>query len=191
MDGLTKLFGGEAKMKLLRLFLVNDDTTFSLTEVIERTGLTSLAARKALANLSVTGLIKKVGAGKKLRYGIDRHFKHLDALRALFLATATVSHEKIGTLMKGCGAVKLLVLSGIFTNALDAGADVLIVGDRMNEALVEKAMKKVEASIGRELRYVILGGDEFHYRTSVYDRLVRDILEYPNVIVIDKIGVTE
>lgn len=189
MDGLTKLFGGVTRMKLLRMFLINETTLFSIDDIVPRIQVTKNTARREVGKLVLIGLIKKTGSAQNVRFGLNKKFQHIEALRALFLATATMSHDGLGKMIRTCGAVKLIVLSGVFTSAFHAGADVLIVGDRMREPAVDRVMKTTEGAIGRELRYVLMSSEEFKYRTSVYDRLVRDILEYPKVVVVDKIGI--
>ena len=42
--------------------------------------------------------------------------------------------------------------------------------------------------LGRELRYALLSSDDLLYRLTVSDRLIRDVLDYPHRIVLDKLG---
>ncbi|MBI2454166.1 MAG: hypothetical protein HYV54_01155, partial [Parcubacteria group bacterium] len=49
-------------------------------------------------------------------------------------------------------------------------------------------IKGLESDTGRELRYVILGVEEFKYRLGMFDRFVHDIMEYPHQKVINKLG---
>jgi hypothetical protein len=45
--------------------------------------------------------------------------------------------------------------------------------------------------VGKELRYAFFSTDEFKYRMSMYDKLVRDILDYPHKVLLDKLGILE
>jgi hypothetical protein len=49
----------------------------------------------------------------------------------------------------------------------------------------------MEAEIGKELRYAYFSTDEFRYRLSMYDKLIRDILDYPHRVLLDKLGILE
>ena len=46
----------------------------------------------------------------------------------------------------------------------------------------------LEAEIGKELRYAAFETGEFNYRLGMYDKLVRDILDYPHTVVLDRLG---
>ena len=47
----------------------------------------------------------------------------------------------------------------------------------------------MESEIGKELRYAFFDTQEFKYRMSIYDKLVRDILDYPHTVLVDKMGI--
>ena len=47
----------------------------------------------------------------------------------------------------------------------------------------------MEAEIGKELRYAVLNTKEFIYRLDMYDKFIRDILDYPHERLIEKIKV--
>jgi hypothetical protein len=65
------------------------------------------------------------------------------------------------------------------------------VGDGVKKAKLDSIIKSVEAEVGKELRYAFFSTDEFKYRMSMYDKLVRDILDYPHKVLLDKLGILE
>jgi len=188
MDSLAKLFGSPARVKLLRLFLFNDDLTFLATEAAFRARLTKEVARKELTALTNAGILRKKTGKSPVGYSADKRFPHYDALRVFLRTTTDVSDSAIVTSFKKAGTVKLVVLSGLFTGALESKLDVLIVGDRMEERPLATAIHALEAELGRELRYACFTSEQFKYRLGVYDRLLRDVFDYPNRVIVDKIG---
>jgi hypothetical protein len=188
MDSLAKLFGSPARVKLLRLFLFNDDLTFLATEAAFRARLTKEVARKELTQLVNAGILRKKTGKSPVGYSADKRFPHYDALRVFLRTTTDVSDSAIVTSFKKAGTVKLVVLSGLFTGALESKLDVLIVGDRMEERPLATAIHALEAELGRELRYACFTSEQFKYRLGVYDRLLRDVFDYPNRVIVDKIG---
>ena len=190
MDPLAKLFGSAARVKLLRLFLFNDDTTFLASDAAFRAKVSKDATRKELAALVAAGIIRKKTGKAPLGYVADKRFAHYDALKVFLRTTTEVSDSAILTALKKAGSVRLVVLSGLFTGALESKVDVLIVGDRMEERPLASAVHALEAELGRELRYACFTTEQFKYRLGVYDRLLRDVFDYPNRVVIDKIGLT-
>lgn len=188
MDSLAKLFGSPARVKLLRLFLFNDDLTFLATETAFRARLTKDVARKELSALTKAGILRKKTGKSPVGYSADKRFPHYDALRVFLRTTTDVSDAAIVTSFKKAGTVKLVVLSGLFTGALESKLDVLIVGDRMEERPLATAVHALEAELGRELRYACFTSEQFKYRLGVYDRLLRDVFDYQNRVIVDKIG---
>jgi len=83
----------------------------------------------------------------------------------------------------------LLVLAGIFAGNMDARLDMLLVGDRINERRIRTSMRRLEADMGREIRYTMLSVQDFRYRLNISDRLTRDIFDYPHRIVLDKLDI--
>jgi hypothetical protein len=45
-------------------------------------------------------------------------------------------------------------------------------------------MRRLEAEIGAELVYAVFDTKEFIYRLNMYDKLVRDILDYPHEVLL-------
>ena len=80
--------------------------------------------------------------------------------------------------------MKLVVTSGIFIKNHDSRVDLLIVGDKMKRGKIEEGIKRIEAEIGMELVYAVFETKEFLYRLNMYDKLVRDILDYPHEVVL-------
>lgn len=188
MDPLARLFGSPARLKLLRLFLFNDDTTFLAADAAFRARLTKDATRKELTQLVAAGIIRKKSGKAPLGYIADKRFAHYDALKSFLRATTDVKDSAIVTSIKKAGVIRLVVLSGLFTGAVESKVDVLVVGDRIEERPLATAIHALEAELGRELRFACFSTEEFKYRLGVYDRLLRDLFDYPHRVLLDKVG---
>jgi len=184
MDPLAKLFGSSARIKLLRLFIFNEATTFGLTDAAFRTKLSKLTARKEITALTAIGVIKKRGTG----YAANKHFIHFDALAAFLRTTTNVGNTEMLAMLRKAGALKLVVTSGLFTGVAESQIDLLIVGDKLDERALKSAVHGIEAELGREIQYASFSTEDFRYRLGVYDRLIRDVLDYPHKAIFDKIG---
>lgn len=189
MDPLARLFGSPARLKLLRLFIFNQDASFKLEEAVTRAKLSRDVGRKELANLLSAGVIKrKQGRGGMPAFFIDTSFEQLGALDAFIRQTCVLRPEDILAALKKAGTLKLVVLSGIFTGTLESQVDLLVVGDSLEERGVERVVSLLEAELGREIRYAFFTTADFRYRLGVYDRLLRDMFDYPHRTILDKIG---
>jgi hypothetical protein len=187
MDQLAKLFGSPARLKMLRLFVFNASDFFTASEAEVRAKVSREEAKKELAVLLAAGIIKKNG-GKEPRYIVNEKFEYLAALESFIRATTAVRPAELLAKLKKVGTLKVVVLSGLFTGATEAKADLLIVGDQLDERALRAAAAALEAELGREIRYASFSSAEFRYRQGVYDRLLRDIFDYPHRLLVDKIG---
>jgi len=191
MEPLERLFGSAARLKLLRLFLFNDDTPFTLADAAFRTKLGKEPARKEISVLIAAGVVKKRKASGAAQYQANARASFYDALKAFMRATTTIGDSKIADSLKKSGGLRLIVLTGLFTGSIEPKVDMLIVGDRLEERAVANAVHSLEAELGRELRYAAFSTEDFRYRVGVYDRLLRDVFDYPHRAILDKIGLKD
>lgn len=189
MDPLSRLFGSFARLKLLRLFLFNDDMSFTMSDIAVRTKVAKDATRKEVNALVAIGVVRKKAGKGAVQYAADRKFPHYDALQTFIRSTTSLDDTEIVTSLKKAGAVRLIVLSGLFTGAVETKADVLVVGDKLDEKALDTAIHALEAKFGRELRFASFSAEDFKYRRGVYDRLLRDIFDFPHRTLFDRIGV--
>ena len=197
METLTALFGSEAKVRALRLFLFNPDTPFFLEEIAARTRCTPAAVKRELSFLLKSDLLKKRlitkeidGAKERgMAYQLNAKFIYLEHLKNLLTVSSVSADETLMRRFSGVGRLKLFVASGIFIQDWEARIDLLIVGDELDLHKIEAAMKALEAEIGKELAYSAFETPDFEYLLGIHDRLIRDILDYPHVTLLDRLGV--
>ncbi len=188
MEPLAKLFGSAARLKLLRLFLFNKDTAFNLKEITSRSKLSKEITRKELLEMTTLGLLKKKGSRATARYQTNAKFEHLNALDVFIRETTNVRPEDMLSKLRRSGSLRLVVLSGLFMGIDEPQIDILIVGDNLDERILAQAIRTLEAELGREIRYASFPTPDFRYRQGVYDRLLRDVFDYPHRLLIDHIG---
>lgn len=187
-ESLAKLFGSDARLKVLRLFVFNQDTAFTLVNVSERTKLAKNIARREINEFISLGLLRKKRTVVPLRYQINPHFGHLNALDTFIRETTNVRPENILRNLRRAGKLRMVVLSGLFTGIQEPQIDLLIVGDNLEDRILVNVVRSLEAEFGREIRYASFATADFRYRLGVYDRLLRDVFDYPHRILLDKIS---
>lgn len=205
MDILEKIFGSAAKVKVMRLFLFNPNTNFSLDQIINRARISPQAARAVLRPLNDVGMIrartfykterrkegrKRVEIKKKVRgWCLNENFSYLIPLQSFLINASPLKEKAIIKRFNRVGNVKLLIISGIFLHEKDSRVDILIVGDGLRRPTLETKIKEIEAELGKELTYSVFETGDFQYRLRMYDKLVRDILDYPHKKLINRLGV--
>ncbi len=189
MEPIARIMGSAVRLRLLRLFCFND-AVFTLDEMAFRSKSTKENVRRETALLLAAGFLEKRSAKNgKVVYAAARRTALFDELRRFLLATTSIDHARIGALMRKAGTVKLLVLTGVFTDAIEAAVDIVVVGDKLDERIIAAGVHLIEAELGRELRYANFETATFNYRLGVYDRLIRDVLDYPHETLINKLGI--
>ncbi len=180
MEILGKILGSTARVKIMRLFLLNLKKGFKSKDAANRSRVTPAAARRELRLLASAGFIRKRGDD----YIFDINFKYAAELEALLINTDSLKNEEILANFKKAGRVKFFVISGIFIKNKDSQVDLLIVGDKLKKKKIEEGVRRLEAEIGSELTYAFFETKEFIYRLNMYDKLVRDILDFPHQVLL-------
>lgn len=188
MHSLAKLFCSPTRLKLLRLFVFNSKASFTLAEAAFRTKANAPMVRKELTALLSAEIIRRRGMGRDARYVANRKFEHFDALALFLRETTIIGPKEVLSALRKAGSLRLVILTGIFTGVIEPKVDLLIVGDRLEERALIAAIRTIEADFGREIRYSAFATEDFRYRFGVYDRLLRDVLDYSHRTILDKIG---
>ena len=203
MELLSRLLGGAERVKIMRFFLHHDEQLFSPAEVGEKTKCKSALIRKELNALSAIGFIEKkrakmvitVGSGKKVSskvkevngYKLNTSFAHNQALKDLLFDFKLLDKRELAARFKVIGRIILFLVAGVFVGETKSRVDILIVGESIKKPKAEKVLEALSAEIGREVVYSIMDVEEYAYRLKMYDKFIRDILDMPNEVVIDKI----
>ena len=192
-DFLSTFVGSPARAKVLRLFLFNEGVSFTVADVAKRAQISKESAQKEVNFLKRLGVItgERAKGKRTLHYALDSSSKHLRMLQMFVRDTSATDHDAITTRLRPAGRLKLVVASGMFVDDSSSRVDLLIVADSLNERKLASALRSIEADLGRELRYASFVTDEFQYRLTIYDKLIRDIFDYPHLIFLDKIGATK
>jgi hypothetical protein len=189
METLIALFGSAAKIKLIRLFLFNPGVPFLARDLALRTATKGPATLRELNLLVKADIIRKRAGAKGVVYVLNDKFPYLDPLKNLLTVASIQADESLGKRFGPAGRIKLIVAAGVFIQNWDSRVDLLVVGDDLNINKIESTIKAIEAEIGKEISYSAFETQDFQYRIGIHDRLVRDILDYPHVTLIDKLGV--
>lgn len=191
MEILDKLFGSGDKVKVMKLFILNPDSVIDSKEVSRRCKITPVSARHELQLLHSMGFLvpKKKDKTSVGGWQLNPAFPYLSHLNGLLKTELVARKLELTDRFSAAGKVKLLLLAGIFIQDNDSRADLVLVGDRLKRGAIDRAVKSMEAEIGRELNYSVFETDDFLYRLGAYDKFIRDLLDYPHEKIINKLGI--
>ncbi|MEA3463939.1 MAG: hypothetical protein U9R14_02605 [Patescibacteria group bacterium] len=213
---LEQLFGSRARVKILKLFLLNPREKFYIRELSRKLKLQLNSVRRELENLERFGvLIAKAGAEekeegelicvqasagkpacvnttagkhKKKYYQANLNFILFEEIKALIIKSQILYEKNFINKLQKIGKVKLLILTGIFVNNFNSRIDLLIIG-RINKIKLLKLIKELESELSKEVNFTLMDTREFKYRKDVTDVFLYKILEGKKIIVINEVGI--
>ncbi len=203
-DPLAKLFGSAGRLKIMRLFMAQDEACLTQTEVQSQTKTVKTTVSKELKLLHQVGFLKKtkckIEVVKKLKtkdkivykhvpgFALNKEFEYLQALRILLTQVSEEQKESLVKRVRRAGRIKMLVAGGVFMQCDKCRVDVLVVGDAIKQRTLENAIRATEAELGHGLRYAVFSTNEFRYRVDMRDKLICDIFDEPHTKLIDRLN---
>ncbi|MBI2086996.1 MAG: hypothetical protein HYT69_02390 [Candidatus Zambryskibacteria bacterium] len=181
---VAHIFGGEGKVKIMRLFIFNPNLAFTSSEVAQRAKTRPPVARRELADLIRAGLVRKRGK----TFTLNKNYRYLPAIGNFLIDAAPLSEKEIVKRLSASGNIKLVLISGVFLHDPDSRVDLLVVGDNIRQGKLLSIMSSIEAELGSELRYAVFETSDFNYRLGIYDKLIRDILESRHEKILNKLS---
>lgn len=200
-DFLGTFMGSAPRARVLRVFAF-DPGVFTALQAAKRAGVSTKTAEAEIRELEKWGVVKRAklsitvgkGSARKIVAGKQKEpawvfntaFKHAATLSKFVHETSPVQHKRIITGLRRSGRIAAVVLSGAFVGDSTRPADIIIAADSVNEGKLEAAVRALESQLGRELRYAAFSTPEFRYRMTIQDRLLRDTLDFPHLVLLDK-----
>ena len=206
-DFLAIFIGNTARARIVRAIVFNESEPLTLSQMAKRSGMSPRVVQREVRVLEALGIIRKAKsapapkrawklskrkvkktAAKKTEsaWGLNPDFKYARALSMFVHEVSPLRYDKIVAALKRTGKISLIIVSGAFMGDSSRPADLLVAGDGLSEPRVEQAVRVLEPHFGREIRYAILSTAEFRYRLTVQDRLIRETLDYPHLVLLDK-----
>ncbi|OGG50046.1 hypothetical protein A2704_03685 [Candidatus Kaiserbacteria bacterium RIFCSPHIGHO2_01_FULL_54_36b] len=197
-DFLGRFMGNTSRAKILRAFYLNQSGVFTATLAAKRSGVPLRATIKEIKTLEKWGILKTGkfaitlgkrtigGKQKEAAWTVNPAFKHAAALSRFVHEVSPAEYDSILSGLKGSGRFVAVVLSGSFMGDPSRPADLIVAADALNEGRLETAVRALERVFGREIRYAAFSGPEFRYRMTIQDRLIRETLDYPHLVLLDK-----
>jgi hypothetical protein len=196
-DFLSIFLGNQHRARVIRALSANEFDEMSIATIAKRSGvqlavvkreMRALAGMKLLRSSKRTFENEKTGRKKTDEVWALGDHKYARALSAFVREVSPTQFIEVERAIKAAGKVSALVLTGLFVGDHSRPADLLIAGD-INQRRLERVVRALEPKFGREIRYALLSTPEFRYRLTVQDRLLRDVLDFPHRVLVDRTGI--
>jgi len=201
-DPLTILFGSQARVKLLRFFLFNPSKEFTFEDISKRARLVRRTARTEITALEKAGIIKKKqiyvpkeeGSESKVRvsgYALNKNSPEIQPLQTFMFETAPINGKTVLSHLRKAGTLDFVCVAGIFVKDFEQRLDVMVAMKKLPATKVENAIRSLESELGIEIRFAAFDSDDLIYRVGMYDKLIRDVFDYPHEILVDRIAIKD
>lgn len=172
---LERLFGSRTRAKLLALFTGGVKRPYYVRELSRLTSERVNSIRREVENLRRIGLLfSHLRQGKKF-YVVNPRFPLLDELTKLTTKSGKSVEDRLFEGIRKVGSVRLVLLTGFFTQAKAAPTDLLIVGD-VREPALRQFVHGIEEEVGREINYTAMSLTEYEYRRNMNDYFLRQVM---------------
>jgi len=184
---LEILFGSKSRARMMRFFILNNSQEYAFADVVSKNLLNSPEARKELKAFKKADFVKeRTKKGKKF-YHTNINFPFYQELERLVIKSDIFPQCNSLTNVRKIGDVKLVLTTGVFMNYAKGKLDLLLVVDNVSRVKLKTLINHLEAEVGKEIRYMVLTGEELTYRLNMLDRFLINIFKEPHEIYFSKV----
>lgn len=158
---IESLITSKTRVKLLLKFFLNSESTSYLRNLASEFGESSNAIRVELNKFEEAGLLKTNLSGNKKLYRANTSHPLYSDLNNIIKKYTGLDHiiEKI---VKKLGDVDKVYVSGEIAQGMDSKIiDLIFTGTNIDKIFLMSLIEKAEELIGRKIRFIIYGQDEF------------------------------
>ena len=181
---LKVLFSSQARIEILKLFLLNSSGRYYLREIQALIGQPLQAIQRETEKLADIGLLHSERDGNRRYYWVNRSFPILPELKSIFLKTVALG-EVLEAAVDNDGEIAAAFVFGSYAaNQEDAESDIdLCVIGQITSRKVHQILAPVKRDLHRELNVVLYSLEEFREKAADKNHFVQSLLSGPKVFV--------
>ena len=181
---LKDLIDSKTESLILAFFLAAPTRAFSVIEISKRLNIPFLKAAHSLSRIVLAGPVTSFSKKGKRYFMLNKKYQLLPEIKNVLIKKFPKYQDELFSAIKKVGEIKAAFLSGIFTGQPNLSVDLLLVG-KVNLKKLDIFLKAVQKMLGQEINYSIMTPNEFQLRRDTFDRFIRDIFDYPHLVVCD------
>jgi len=182
---LQKLFGSEARVKVLELFTLNAGSEFYLREIAQRTGLAVRSVQRTVKDLSEIGILDREARGNSVYFRLNAANPITLDLKAIFLKTVGLAELIMEALADESQIDAAFVFGSVAKGDEIASSDidVAIIGKIASRRLTD-IVTNLERQTGREVNITTFSREEWGERISTGDHFATTLLREPKILLV-------
>ncbi len=172
--------------ELLAFLLLAPPRSHSVRELSKRLHISERNLLTTLHEFQQDSMVKMFTRDHSKLYIVNQKHKLLPEIQTSLLRNQKSYDDELFTAIAKLGDVKASFLSGAFTGQPQLPVDLLLVG-KVNLTRLDTFLKQCKAMLGIDINYSIMTPEEFKLRIDTFDRFIKDIFDYPHIVVFDKL----
>ncbi len=182
---LSEIIDSKTQGELLAFMLTAPLRSFSAKELAVRLKTTSPSILHGAKALESQNFLKSFTKSSSKFFMLNIKHAQVPDLRKELMRTLKPWPDELLTSLNKIGSLSGIVLSGVFVGRPELAVDLLLVG-KVQPAKLEKFLEQTGKMFGGELNYSIMSVEEFRIRRDTFDRFLKDIFDYPHLVLLDK-----
>lgn len=181
---LENILESEFPSLILAFLLLSPKRAFSKTEIVARTGVVPTKFDVGMAELLDQKYVKAVRRGDAVLYLLDSSNKLLNEVEKDLVKNYKPLEDEFTSVVRKLGDIKGAFLSGVLVGRVDLPVDLLIVG-QVDEKKFADFLEKTKKLMEQDINYSVMSVDDFKVRKNTFDRFIKDIFDYPHLVLFD------
>ena len=182
---LDKLITSSARVKVIKLLLLNEDQRYYQREIAELAGLPVRAVQREGAKLAEIGLLRRIEDGNRIYFQANPACPIFPELKRILLKTVALEFL-LGESLSQDGDIEVAFIYGSYAanqETITSDVDLFVIGSILSREL-SAAVRPVQADIQREINYHLVTPGEFRERMEKGDGFLSNVLEGPKIFVV-------
>jgi predicted nucleotidyltransferase len=182
---LEKLISSSARVKIIRLLLLNEGKRYYQREIAELTGLPVRAVQREGARLTEMGLLHRTEDGNRVYFQANPACSIFLELKRILLKTVALE-SLLGDALAGGEQIEIAFIYGSYAASREtttSDIDLFVIGSTSSRQL-STALRPVQAETQREVNYHLVTPEDLQEKIIQGNGFLRNVLDGPKIFVI-------
>ncbi|MCK4472853.1 MAG: hypothetical protein KAW49_13820 [Anaerolineae bacterium] len=182
---LEKLISSSARVKIIRLLLLNEEKRYYQREIAELTGLPVRAVQREGIRLTEMGLLHRTEDGNRVYFQANPACSIFLELKRILLKTVALE-SLLGDALAGGEQIKIAFIYGSYAASREtttSDIDLFVIGFTSSRQL-STALRPVQAEIQRDVNYHLVTPEDLQEKILQGNGFLRNVLDGPKIFVI-------
>lgn len=182
---LAKLFGSEARVKVISLFMLNVSNEYYLREIAQKTGLAVRSVQRVVGNLVEIQILERESRGNSVYFRLNNKNLILEDLKAIFLKTVGLG-DLLRDVLSQQQNIEVAFIYGSVAKGeetAESDIDLALIGS-ISPKDSSAVLSELEDNVGREINATVFTSEEWGARLGSGDHFVTTLFREPKIMLI-------